>query len=102
LQNKKENRMLVRRGYKYRILPSEEQGKLLLQCGGNARFLWNYALKVNQDYYKETGKFKTQKGILINADINGALNIVRKEVPLFTGELWNRGCAVHPMRATPA
>ena len=58
LQNKKENRMLVRRGYKYRILPSEEQGKLLLQCGGNARFLWNYALKVNQDYYKETGKFK--------------------------------------------
>jgi len=50
--------MLVQRGYKYRILPTKEQEKSLLQCGGNARFLWNYALKTNEDYYKETGKFK--------------------------------------------
>ena len=50
--------MLVQRGYKYRILPTKEQEKSLLQCGGNVRFLWNYALKTNQDYYKETGKFK--------------------------------------------
>lgn len=50
--------MLIRRGYKYRILPTKEQEESLLQCGGNARFLWNYALKTNQDYYKETGKFK--------------------------------------------
>ena len=50
--------MLIQRGYKYRILPTKEQEKLMLQCGGNARFLWNYALKTNQDYYKETGKFK--------------------------------------------
>jgi len=50
--------MLVQRGYKYRILPTKEQEKSLLQCGGNARFLWNYVLKINQDYYKETGKFK--------------------------------------------
>jgi len=50
--------MLVQRGYKYRILPTKEQEEFLLQCGGNARFLWNYALKINQDYYKETGKFK--------------------------------------------
>jgi putative transposase len=39
-------------------LPTKEQEESLLQCGGNARFLWNYALKTNQDYYKETGKFK--------------------------------------------
>jgi len=50
--------MLIHRGYKYRILPTKEQEKLLLQCGGNTRFLWNYVLKINQDYYKETGKFK--------------------------------------------
>lgn len=50
--------MLIQRGYKYRILPTKEQEESLLQCGGNARFLWNYALKSNQDYYKETGKFK--------------------------------------------
>ena len=50
--------MLIQRGYKYRILPTKEQEKSLLQCGGNTRFLWNYVLKINQDYYKETGKFK--------------------------------------------
>ena len=50
--------MLIQRGYKYRILPTKEQEESLLQCGGNARFLWNYAIKTNQDYYKETGKFK--------------------------------------------
>lgn len=50
--------MLIQRGYKYRILPTKEQEESLLQCGGNTRFLWNYALKINQDYYKETGKFK--------------------------------------------
>jgi len=50
--------MLIQQGYKYRILPTKEQEESLLQCGGNARFLWNYALKINQDYYKETGKFK--------------------------------------------
>lgn len=50
--------MLIQKGFKYRIFPTEEQEKCLLQCGGNIRFLWNYALKTNQDYYKETGKFK--------------------------------------------
>jgi len=50
--------MLIQRGYKYKILPTKEQEASLLQCGGNTRFLWNYVLKINQDYYKETGKFK--------------------------------------------
>lgn len=50
--------MLIQRGYKYRILPTKEQENLMLQCGGNTRFLWNYVLKINQDYYKETGKFR--------------------------------------------
>ena len=49
------------------------------------------------------GTFKSKDGILINSDIQGALNIIRKVVPLFNfdylksiSELWNRGCAVHP------
>lgn len=50
--------MLIQRGYKYKILPTKEQEESLLQCGGNTRFLWNYVLKINKDYYKETGKFK--------------------------------------------
>ena len=50
--------MLIQRGYKYKILPTKEQEESLLQCGGNTRFLWNYVLKINQDYYKKTGKFK--------------------------------------------
>jgi len=50
--------MLIQKGFKYKILPTKEQEKVLLQCGGNTRFLWNYVLKLNQDYYKETGKFK--------------------------------------------
>ena len=50
--------MLIQRGYKYKILPTKKQEESLLQCGGNTRFLWNYVLKINQDYYKKTGKFK--------------------------------------------
>jgi len=50
--------MLVQRGYKYRIIPTKEQEKSLFQHGGNVRFLWNYALKINQEYYKEVGKVK--------------------------------------------
>jgi len=49
------------------------------------------------------GMFRTKNGMLINSDINGALNIIKKVVPMFNfdflksiSELWNRGCAVHP------
>ena len=58
--------MLVQRGYKYRILPTKEQEKSLLQCGGNARFLWNYALKTNEDYYKKIDQLTTSKICLVN------------------------------------
>jgi len=68
-------------------------------------FLDNEPIKKHEEYAGrrvKRGLFKTQDGRLINADINGALNIVSKEVPLFTSELWNRGCAVHPLLVTPA
>jgi len=50
--------MLVQKGFKFRLVPTKEQKQKLLQQGGNARFVWNYFLKINIDYYKEEGKFK--------------------------------------------
>ena len=45
------------KGFKYRLKPTLEQEQILLQCGGNTRFVWNYYLKFNMDYYEKTGKF---------------------------------------------
>lgn len=50
--------MLIQKGFRYRLKPTKEQEQMLLQHGGNARFVWNHFLKANIDYYKETGKFK--------------------------------------------
>lgn len=50
--------MLIQKGFKYRLYPTMEQEQKLLQQGGNSRFVWNYFLKQNIDYYKETGKFR--------------------------------------------
>jgi len=50
--------MIVNKSFKYRLSPTIEQESLLLQHGGNARFLWNNLLKENMDYYEETKKFK--------------------------------------------
>ena len=50
--------MLVKKGFKFRLVPTKEQKQKLLQHGGNSRFMWNLFLKTNIDYYKETGKFK--------------------------------------------
>lgn len=67
--------MLIQRGYKYRILPTKKQERSLLQCGGNTRFLWNYVLKINQDYYKETGKFK------FYYELSALLPTIKEEYP---------------------
>lgn len=50
--------MLIQCGFKYRLNPTSEQRNKLLQFGGNARFLWNYLLAQNQEYYKATKKFR--------------------------------------------
>jgi putative transposase len=50
--------MKIRKGFKYRLRPTEEQREMLLQQGGNARFLWNSLLENNIEYYKQTKKFK--------------------------------------------
>lgn len=49
--------MKLKRAYKFRLYPNDEQKQKLLQHGGNTRFLWNYFLNLNQDHYKETNKF---------------------------------------------
>jgi len=46
----------------------------------------------NKSRRKYRGMFKSNKGILINADLNGAYQIMKKVVPI----KWNRGCALQP------
>lgn len=38
------------------------------------------------------GLFKSNHGMLINADLNGAYQIMKKVVPM----KWDRGCVLHP------
>jgi putative transposase len=49
--------MLIQKGFKYRLYPTEEQEKLLRQHGGNTRFLWNLFLEQNIQEYKQNKKF---------------------------------------------
>lgn len=51
-------KMKINKGFKYRLNPNKEQEISLKQQGGNTRFLWNYLLKDNMNYYQKTGKFK--------------------------------------------
>ena len=82
-----------------------------------ASFLDNDDLPIcnakNKENYKFSGKriqrglYKTKDGKLINADINGSLNILRKylikkEVPIVLKDLWDRGCVKHPVIITIA
>ena len=52
---------------------------------------------VKENYDKsrriKRGLFKSNSGILINADLNGAYQIMKKVVPM----KWDRGCALHPV-----
>lgn len=50
-----------------------------------------------KEYYNKSrrihrGLFRSNNGILINADLNGAYQIIKKVVPI----KWDRGCALHP------
>jgi putative transposase len=56
----------------------------------------------NKDYYNKSrrvhrGLFKSNEGLLINADINGAYQIMKKVVPN-AFEQWDRGHVVSPLR----
>lgn len=48
------------------------------------------------------GLYKSKDNILINSDVNGSLNIlkkyiIQKEIPIDINILWNRGCVKHPL-----
>ena len=70
--------MLIQKGFKYRLKPTKEQEQILLQHGGNARFVWNTFLKTNIDYYKETGKFKFYHELAVS------LPKLKQEYPFLT------------------
>jgi putative transposase len=46
------------------------------------------------------GLFRTNDGLLVNADWNGSSNIIRKVFPNAFSR-WDIGCVVHPLRITP-
>jgi hypothetical protein len=51
------------------------------------------------DKHVKPGLYRAAGGMLINADVNGAYNIIRKGAPeAFTQG--SRGCIVHPVRLT--
>ena len=66
-------------------------------------FIDNEEIKYHKEYVGERikrGLFRSKSGYLINADINGSLNIIRKVVPLFNIKELNygiEGVAVHPI-----
>ena len=47
----------IKRAYKFRITPTQEQLAMLLQWVGNTRFVYNLLLRKNMDQYKEDGTF---------------------------------------------
>ncbi len=67
-------------------------------------FLDDEPIKKHKQYQGKRvkrGLFRASDGRLINADVNGSLNITKKAVPkAFTGER-DRGYAVYPLRITP-
>ena len=61
----------------------------------------------NDELFKSSGKrikrglYKTKDGILVNADINGSLNIMRKHLNVVCDEIIspaNRGFVVNPVK----
>ncbi|MBW4460473.1 MAG: transposase [Nodosilinea sp. WJT8-NPBG4] len=65
---------------KVRIYPTPEQQQLLTQSFGCARWFWNYALALNNETYKETGKGLSRQGY------NDLLPDLKKEHP------WLKDC----------
>ena len=66
-------------------------------------FLDNESIKKHEKYQGrriKRGLFKTSKGILINADVNASLNIMKKGIPkAFTNGI--QDVVVRPLRVTP-
>ena len=46
------------------------------------------------------GLFKTNLGQLINSDINGSLQIMKKVFPNVSNQLWDSGCVMQPVKVS--
>ena len=46
----------IKRAYRYRFYPSDEQKLLLARTFGCVRYVYNWALDLRQQIYRETGK----------------------------------------------
>jgi putative transposase len=64
---------MIQRAYKFRLYPTPEQKQKLLQCGGNARWLWNYFLCINEKEYAKSKKF------IFAHDLMKMLPLLKKE-----------------------
>jgi len=49
--------MLIHKGFKFRLKPTKKQKQMLLQHGGNTRFVWNLFLSQNIKEYEKEKKF---------------------------------------------
>jgi len=63
----------------------------------------NESIEYHSEYLEKRkgGLFRTAKCYVVNADVNGALNIIRKAIPdAFKGGRIG-GCGLHPVRLIP-
>jgi len=65
----------MKRAYKYRIYPNEEQKKHISICAASNRWFWNYALEKIEKIFKEN-KEKEQK-----VKIPSVQNVIARELP---------------------
>ena len=60
---------------------------------GTTKNSWDTREFYNKSRRVKRGLFISNQGIKINADLNGAYQIMRKVVPM----KWDSGCALHPV-----
>jgi putative transposase len=48
---------VIHRAYRFRLYSTPKQEEKLRQWGGNARWLWNYYLRINKEDYAKNKKF---------------------------------------------
>ena len=82
----------VLKGIKLRLYPNKEQGRLLRQMCGNARFLWNTLLKIQKSRYEnnkhlydgdnsEEAKKKRNHVMISSSDMDYLLPLLKWEFP---------------------
>ena len=60
---------IIKKAFKFRLKPTDEQLNVLAQCAGTARFAYNYGLARKKEAYKQTGQ-------------NISINEIIKEFPI--------------------